>query len=1042
MEQSTLAMEKSDQTAETSCSSVLNVPDVTMTAQAFRQCIFVIDELLSCYDCYQFLIPIPATAFVYLKEIERPMDFKTLEQNLYNNKYRQYEDFIADLSLIWKNAKRFHRTFDPIYQQAENLAKRYESLERFLNGGDLPFYLSTSINSTDIITGTELPEEKVDLIPPPPPLPPFPMYKEIDPKRKSNLYFIQALSEQDGLTRRLRGFGNVRQLFQHLNSSFFQYLNTQQTKTTKIPLPRFYIAKNRTLLNQSRTDPDGLLAILFNVEIHSEGKSASKDLYRLSTTVVICEPMGETHNFDDSTMDKSQKYEYCPKAWLKLKILKVVPNVEAVINSEIDRNFFRKAYNTFRLSTKFPADPKKVRNQELAKQFVRSILEPVSKEGKPASVTSTSQSSRKLTTQKQASPSAIEYIKKPVVRIQTPPPLSPQRQNLTAKSIEPSQLQESVSTSSSPKQPASKPTATTTTAISSASISKPKNFIRIPERSIKNDQSMTEESKPLTERRETTPVKPQIRLKLNSSSSNNKKVSEMTASPTISTVSAQTGSNTQPTTQPNTQSETKQPIKDKNSGYTSCSTESYEYSEEEEDDRSSSKSKQMTPVDRKHDASLSDTPTLEKAVKWINDNPIDSFQRYLQMDDEIPKSSAETQLHNKEYYINASKELWHKLSDFAKEKNVPIVNIDHYNVNTSRLPNAEGFFKHVFFMPNDDQKVIQTFRRMTITQRTTEIAGLLALKGLPHVGQITEVLQESHGEIIGLCMQRYQKTLKQYAHAHSHHRLTAHQKMDIIIQLLQSIETIHNIGLAHRDISEVNFMVNETTQTLRDGSRKAELFLIDFGKSTFTNPESYRRWWVEQPVKINDEYEGEIVPKSKEELDRWCHLLPWMRSKPDHGYRLYRSIQTLPKSRIDTDDLPWLVNPLAEDLYSIGTLIWKTFAETEPWYGILDTDLKGLRETVGQDYHIEKALEREVPGELSKELLLKFLKVSPDQRKSATEVLEWLQNLDIQDGLINEWEQYAPVARQKRHAKALFRYEDEQAADFETRKRQKINPSK
>ncbi|KAI8378688.1 kinase-like domain-containing protein [Choanephora cucurbitarum] len=319
---------------------------------------------------------------------------------------------------------------------------------------------------------------------------------------------------------------------------------------------------------------------------------------------------------------------------------------------------------------------------------------------------------------------------------------------------------------------------------------------------------------------------------------------------------------------------------------------------------------------------------------------------------------------------------------------------------------------------------------MTITQRTTEIAGLLTLKGLPHMGQITHVLKEDHGEIIGLCMERYQKTLKQYTHAHSHHRLTAYQKMDLILQMLESIATLHRAGLAHRDLSEVNFMVNQTDYKLRDGSPKASLYLIDFGKSTFTSPDVYRCWWVEQPRLDIQGYDDEIIPRTKEELDVWCRRLPWVPSKPDHGYKLYRSIQTLPKSRSDTEGLAWLVNPVAEDLYSIGTLIWKTFAETEPWYGIMDSDIKALRDIVSDDYRLQKTLEREVRGHLSRELLLKFLKVSPQQRESAESVLTWLSDEAIQNGLIAEWERNAPVARQKRHAKALSAHDEEQAVEF------------
>lgn len=115
--------------------NVLQVKGVTMAAQAFRHCIFILDELLSCYDCFQFLAPVPLTAVVYHTEIKHPMDFNTLENNLYQNKYQEYKDFEQDLCLIWNNAKLFHRSFDMIYQQAENLYKRYMSLEDFVNGG-------------------------------------------------------------------------------------------------------------------------------------------------------------------------------------------------------------------------------------------------------------------------------------------------------------------------------------------------------------------------------------------------------------------------------------------------------------------------------------------------------------------------------------------------------------------------------------------------------------------------------------------------------------------------------------------------------------------------------------------------------------------------------------------------------------------------------------------------------------------------------------------------------------------------------------------
>lgn len=149
---------------------------------------------------------------------------------------------------------------------------------------------------------------------------------------------------------------------------------SEPSKYSSVPLPRFYIAKNRTLLNEAGTDPNGALAVLYNVQI----KPLSRDLYRLQATVVISEPMGETHGFDESSMDKSDEYEFCPKAWLKLRVIKVVENVNTVINADMDRSFFKKVYNTYKLSTKVPGDLKKVGDQAIAKSFAHAIINPVS----------------------------------------------------------------------------------------------------------------------------------------------------------------------------------------------------------------------------------------------------------------------------------------------------------------------------------------------------------------------------------------------------------------------------------------------------------------------------------------------------------------------------------------------------------------------------------------------------------------------------------------------------------------------------------------
>ncbi|OBZ89240.1 hypothetical protein A0J61_02725, partial [Choanephora cucurbitarum] len=886
----------------------LQIKGVDTPSADFRKCVFVIDELLSCYDCYQFLIPVPRTAFVYHHEIKQPMDFRTLEQNLYSNKYSTYEEFVRDLELIWNNARQFHRSFDLIYQQAENLCRRFEALSIYLNGGIQPYYLSVALANRETVTNRQLPEEivshdnksSVSLSPPPPP---FPMYKEIDLPKKSNLYFIQALSEQDCATKKLRGFSNVRVLFQCLNASFFSY--TDATDHTKTPLPRFYIAKNRTLLNQAKTDPNGALAILFNVQLTPLKPDASqKNLYQMHSTVVLCEPVGDTHNFDDSTMDKSTKHEFFPKAWLKLKVQHVVHNAVATVDSDLDRNYLKKPYNTFRLSTKTPVDPKKVSNNELAKQFVRSILEPVSskqsilnhhphngssdvlKEQQIVPLASSATMNASIPTKSSSlplGPTLIGKTKEPesqALTEQDKSTISKKHHEQTAaalplnsKSQGPTNEGQAINLSHS--NTVKSPTASLSTTNIEKSSSKSKQLK--PSDTFIDSTASTESSKSTTSPKTLTSIrlvvkKPDPELGKGKRTIKSKADVGSSLSPPQHQSTPQLSPSTKRIDLPLYRGSAQNYTQEEDSD----STASYEYSDEEggggeEDSKpidkttsvasnysESQNSLRIDMIEKRDDMNqLSKNEShheINTHIKEVEDGtgkktssqPPAVYERYLEpsvAQEESRVDKAQLPEIEKQYYLEASKQLWLKITKYAHQKKVPVINVKQYNVHaSSTTPNAEGFFKNVFFDPHDHKKVIQTFKKMTITQRTTEIAGLLTLKGLPHMGQITHVLKEDHGEIIGLCMERYQKTLKQYTHAHSHHRLTAYQKMDLILQMLESIATLHRAGLAHRDLSEVNFMVNQTEYKLRDGSPKAALYLIDFGKSTFTSPDVCRCW--------------------------------------------------------------------------------------------------------------------------------------------------------------------------------------------------------
>lgn len=301
--------------------------------------------------------------------------------------------------------------------------------------------------------------------------------------------------------------------------------------------------------------------------------------------------------------------------------------------------------------------------------------------------------------------------------------------------------------------------------------------------------------------------------------------------------------------------------------------------------------------------------------------------------------------------------------------------------------NASGFFKHVYFT---DDVVIQIFQRSTASQCIIEIASLLALKDKPYIGRIKEVIYDEDA-VIGLTMDRYEMTLKDYLHQHTHQRLNAEQRMHIVLQMLESINISHQAGIAHRDLSTVNFMMNSD----------ASLYLIDYGKAVFLHPRDAKRWWVESDER--ESYQEDVKADSREELAVWCRNLPYVMAKPDHGYRFYRSIQTLPRTERDRTLLPHLIDPAAEDIYSLGTMIWKIFSGLEPWPGVFDTELKKLRETVKSDFSIDYMLDKSMPGPISKMFMQMFLRVDPQDRLSAEDILHWMKQEDIRDALIEEW---------------------------------------
>ncbi|KAF9363465.1 Receptor-interacting serine/threonine-protein kinase 1 [Mortierella sp. NVP85] len=324
----------------------------------------------------------------------------------------------------------------------------------------------------------------------------------------------------------------------------------------------------------------------------------------------------------------------------------------------------------------------------------------------------------------------------------------------------------------------------------------------------------------------------------------------------------------------------------------------------------------------------------------------------------------------------------------AEEKGVPYINWDTI-VPTLTMDSAQGLFKRIYHVQGDSSLVIQNFKEMdkeSFEQRVREVACLLKLRGLEGVGQIQSVIDDGKDRLVGLSMTKYAHTLKAYATNARRHPSPC-QKISLIRDMVMALSDIHESGLAHRDLSEVNIMIDEDfTNKLEDNTPRPLVRVIDFGKSVFVKPEEVQRWSIR-----------ETVPK--EELE----LLPMVVLVPDHGYKLYRSIMTLPRTKYDTAPLP-PVDPLAEDVYSLGVLIWRTFSGKSPWNGAIEDDLKTIRYLVKSDDQIKFQLEREITGKKSRELLLKCLTANPDNRWTARQLKEWLNRPEICSELLKEFE--------------------------------------
>lgn len=194
----------------------------------------------------------------------------------------------------------------------------------------------------------------------------------------SVLYVIRGVDI--GEKPRARSFTNLMaEVFDILNASFYDTIKAMKDRedggteeVNELPLPRLYISKNRTMLEFAASDPKAVLTVLINATVKKCTEPNKKGLYHVQADAVLVHPLGNRHDLDQLHWpEKIAQAEYAPRAWIKVKILKIVRGFEADITEKMEREIFKRLYTTTRLAH----DPKdSPLNNKIAKVFVKSVI--------------------------------------------------------------------------------------------------------------------------------------------------------------------------------------------------------------------------------------------------------------------------------------------------------------------------------------------------------------------------------------------------------------------------------------------------------------------------------------------------------------------------------------------------------------------------------------------------------------------------------------------------------------------------------------------
>jgi hypothetical protein len=183
----------------------------------------------------------------------------------------------------------------------------------------------------------------------------------------STVYAISALSPLEPKAR-LKGLTNEKLLYLQLNGPFFQAVERMKSdlEGNHRLVPRFYIAKNRTLLRQIRSQ--GVLAIFYNTKANRV--KASKNT-RIETDMILAYPASELFDIDQINECTD---DFAPKGWIHLRPLRVVNHISFEVNETIERDYFKRMFATSKMATDERSGHHNSNTKKLLKKVVRQIL--------------------------------------------------------------------------------------------------------------------------------------------------------------------------------------------------------------------------------------------------------------------------------------------------------------------------------------------------------------------------------------------------------------------------------------------------------------------------------------------------------------------------------------------------------------------------------------------------------------------------------------------------------------------------------------------